>query len=204
MDTRSDPAAAPVAIPTNHPVWSRFFTVAPLVLVGTKEASGRYDLAPKHMATPLGWQSLYGFVCSRRHATLRNAVAHGAFTVSFPTPEQVVQASLAASGRQPGGAKPSLAALPTFPARAVDGVLVRDASHFLECELDRVVDGFDDASLVVGRIVAAAVSERALRFSERDDAELVHDSPLLVYLSPGRFATVSESFAFPYPADFAC
>ena len=28
------------------PIWDQFFTVAPLVLVGTREADGRDDLAP--------------------------------------------------------------------------------------------------------------------------------------------------------------
>ena len=32
-------------------VWERVFTVAPLVIVGSKETDGTYDLAPKHMAS---------------------------------------------------------------------------------------------------------------------------------------------------------
>ena len=51
--------------------------------------------------------------------------------------------------------KPALAALPTFPDGHVDGVLVHGCYLFLECELDRFVD-VDDASLVIGRIVAAS------------------------------------------------
>ena len=35
-------------------LWQRVFAVAPLVLVGTKEAD-HYNFAPKHMAMPLGW-----------------------------------------------------------------------------------------------------------------------------------------------------
>lgn len=33
-------------------LWSRVFSVAPLVVVGTREAEGSYDLAPKHLALP--------------------------------------------------------------------------------------------------------------------------------------------------------
>ena len=61
---RHDPGMEPTA-PTNGlrvvplrieaPLWTRFFSVAPLVLVGTKEGD-HYDIAPKHMAMPLAWK----------------------------------------------------------------------------------------------------------------------------------------------------
>ena len=38
----------------DHSFWDRFFTVAPLVLVGTLEPDGSADIAPKHQATPIG------------------------------------------------------------------------------------------------------------------------------------------------------
>src|SRR5207342_3425489 len=60
-------------------LWERVFTVAPLVIVGSKEADGTYDLAPKHMAMPLGWRRRYGFVCTPRHRTYRNIERHGVF-----------------------------------------------------------------------------------------------------------------------------
>ena len=128
-------------------LWERVFHVAPLVLVGTREGGG-YDLAPKHMAMPLGRDGWFCFACTPRHATYWNAKHHGAFTVSFPTPELVVETSLAASGREGEGRKRGLAALDTFPATMVDGVLVAGCLLHLECELDRIVDGFGDASLV--------------------------------------------------------
>jgi flavin reductase (DIM6/NTAB) family NADH-FMN oxidoreductase RutF len=175
--------------------------VAPLVLVTTKEGDG-YDIAPKHMAMPFGWEGYYGFVCSPAHATYRNVVAHGAFTVSYPRPEQIVQSSLAAGGRLDSGVKPSLVALPTIRARAVDGRLVAGCGLYLECELDRLLDGFGPNSVVVGRIVAAAAAQDVLRSSDVDDADLVHRLGLLAYLAPGRFAVVRDSLAFPYTIDF--
>jgi flavin reductase (DIM6/NTAB) family NADH-FMN oxidoreductase RutF len=195
------PAHRPVPVSTETPIWSRFFTVAPLVIVGTREGDG-HDLAPKHMAMPLGWDNYFCFACSPRHATQVNAQRTGQFTVSFPRPDQIVAASLAAGPRGDDDSKPSLEAIPTFPASTVDGVLVRDAYLWLECELDRVVDGFGDNTLIVGRVVAAAADERALRVSDRDDADLIGDEPLLAYVSPGRFARVSESFSFPYHVNF--
>lgn len=38
--------------------------------------------------------------------------------------------------------------------------------------------------------------------SERDDQDLIHGSPLLAYLNPGRYAAIGESYSFPYPTSF--
>ncbi len=190
-----------VPLPLNAPIWDAFFTVAPLVLVGTREEDGGHDLAPKHMAMPLGWQNHFGFVCHPSHATQRNAERTGEFTVSFPRPASVVQIALAAEARTAGG-KPSLDAIAVSPATAVDGVLVDDAQLWLECELDRVIDGFGENTLIAGRVVAAAVAEAAHRASDADDAELIAASPLLAFLPPGRFAAIAETRSFPFPGDF--
>ena len=201
MDARA-PIATPGVVPLQvaSRLWSRFFSVAPLVLIGTREGDG-FDVAPKHMAMPLGWENFYGFVCSDRHATYRNALEHGSFTVSFPDEELIVQTGLAASRRLGDTSKPALAALPTFPARVVDGVLVEGCALYLECELERVVDGFGSNSLLVGKVVAAAAREDVLRGGETDDADLVSGAGVLAYLHPGRFTTVRTSLAFPFPVD---
>lgn len=191
-----------VALSLATPIWERLFTVAPLVLVGTKEPAGGYDLAPKHMAMPLGWQNRYCFVCSPRHATYVNALRTGEFTVSFPTAEQVVSTSLAAAPREDDGSKPALAGLETVPARAVDGVLLAGAYLALECRLERVVAGIGENAIVTGEIVAASAAAEALRAPEVDDHELLSQFPLLAYLSPGRFALVGASRSFPFPVDF--
>jgi flavin reductase (DIM6/NTAB) family NADH-FMN oxidoreductase RutF len=154
------------------------------------------------MAMPLGWGNFFCFACTPRHATYANARWARVFTVSFPAAEQLLEITMAAAPREPDGAKPALAALPTRPATSVDGVLVDDARAWLECEVERIVDGFGDNSLIVGRVVAAAVDERAVRDPDVDDADLLHAAPALAYLSPGRFASVSESHALPFPADF--
>jgi flavin reductase (DIM6/NTAB) family NADH-FMN oxidoreductase RutF len=200
METAAFPADL-VLLSTDAPIWAKVFTVAPLVLVGTLEDDGTPDLAPKHMAMPLGWANRFCFVCSPRHATLRNAQARGAFTVGFPRPGQILEASMAAGGRAKDSSKPSLAALRTFPASKVEGVLVDGCHLHLECELERLVE-FGDTVLVVGDIVAAAAAADAVRVSDSDDADLVAGSPLLAYLSPGRFAEVRDSLSFPYPFDF--
>ena len=191
-----------VTLPQDAPPWDRVFSVNPLVLIGTREKDGGYDLAPKHMAFQLGWEDFFGFVCTPRHGTYHNVRREGVFTVSYPRPTQVVLASLAATPREDGGAKPLLEALPTFPADQVDGVFVEDAYLFLECALDRVVDDFGDNSLICGRVLAAHVHKDYLRVSEMDDGDLIHASPLLAYLNPGRYTPVTESYSFPFPAGF--
>jgi flavin reductase (DIM6/NTAB) family NADH-FMN oxidoreductase RutF len=192
-----------VVLDSDQPIWDRFFTVFPLVVVGSKEPDGTYNLAPKHMAMPLGWDNYYGFVCSPRHATYHNIRRHPEFTVSYPRPSQVVGSSLAAAPRCEDQSKPSLAVLPTFPARQVDGVFLRDAYLFLECQLHDIIDGFGPNSLITGKVVAAAVREEALRGEDLDDNDQIYHFPLLAYLNPGRIAEIRQSTAFPFPAGFA-
>ncbi|MFW6193633.1 MAG: flavin reductase [Gemmatimonadota bacterium] len=188
-----------VTLGEDQAVWQSVFIVAPLVLVGTKEEDGTYDLAPKHMATPLGWERYFGFVCTPEHRTYWNARREGVFTVSYPRPRQVVLTSLAASPRVgEGQRKPALEAIPTFPAREVDGVHVRDGYLFLECELDRVIDDLGANSLLIGRVVLAHVLEEAMRLRDRDEQEVIAGVPLLAYLSPGRWARIEESNSFPF------
>ena len=191
-----------VEIDTREPVWERFFVVAPLVLVGSKEPDGSYDLAPKHMAIPIGWQNYYGFVCAPRHATHRNIAREGEFTVSFLRPDQLIEASMAAAPRDEAGAKATLRALPTTPAQQVDGALVEGCDLYLECRLERIVEGFGENSLIVGTIVRALARAEAVRSPDRDDADVIYGAPLTAYLAPGRVARIAESFSFPYPVDF--
>ena len=183
-------------------LWDRVFTVAPLILVGTKEGDG-YNVAPKHLATPVGWENYFGFVCTARHATYQNVVEHREFTVSFPRADRIIQAALSAGERLDDGSKPTLAAVPTFPAQHVDAVLVAGCYLYLECELDRVIDGFGDNSLIVGRVVAGRARREFVRGSDVDDADLLHRLDPIVYLAPGRFGIVRETYSLPLPAGFS-
>jgi flavin reductase (DIM6/NTAB) family NADH-FMN oxidoreductase RutF len=197
-DHRSGGRPELVALGVDHPVWNRFFQVFPLVVIGTREPDGTFDLAPKHMAIPMGWENRFGFVCTPAHGTYRNALREGAFTVSFPRPSQVLLASLASAPRCDAGDKPALRHVATRPATRVDGVLLEDAYLHCECELDRVIDDFGENSLITGRIVETLVASDHLRSPDRDDADLLARSPLLVYVAPGRYAEVSFTQAFPF------
>lgn len=195
-----------VSLDVENPFWDRFYMVAPLIVVGSRSEDGTYNLAPKHLASPMSWQAYFGFVCTPAHKTYRNIKRTGAFTVSFPRPSQVVLASLAAAPRTEGpdgpSTKPSLDQLPTVPAEIVDGVFLEDAYLYLECEVDRIVDDLGDNSLLIGRVAAAHAHEDALRISERDDQEALRENPLLAYLPPDRYAAIDEANAFPFPAGF--
>jgi flavin reductase (DIM6/NTAB) family NADH-FMN oxidoreductase RutF len=198
-----DGTAKLVPLGTDRPVWDRFFLVSPLVIVGSKEEDGRYNLAPKHLAMPLGWENYYCFVCSPQHTTYANIRRHGVFTVSYPQPSEVLLASLAAAPRCEDFSKPSLLVLPTFRARVVDGALVQGCYLFLECTLHSILDGFGPNSLIIGNVVAATAHEDALRDADRDEAEQIFGLPLLAYLSPGRLAEIRQSMAFPFPKGFS-
>ena len=187
-----------VSLEIGPSLWNRFFSVAPLVVVGTRETDGSYDLAPKHLAMPIG-ATHYGFVCTPRHRTWVNAVRENAFTVSYPTPSQVVVTSLTASPRCSDDVKHALEPLSTQPADRLDGELLADAYLHLECDRVRVIDDFGDFGLVVGRIVAARALHRALRGHDIDDQDLLQRAPQLAYVTPGRFAEIADTRSFPLP-----
>jgi flavin reductase (DIM6/NTAB) family NADH-FMN oxidoreductase RutF len=196
------PPASLATLSPGAALWERVFTLNPLVIVGTRDLGGVADLAPKHLAFPVSWEDYFGFVCTGRHRTYQNILRTRVFTVSYPKPTQLILASLAAAPRCDDGTKAELAALPVFEAQAVDGVLLCDAFLHLECRLDRIVENLGSNSLIIGRIAAAHADIEYLRDEALDDHELIHRSPLLAYLHPGRTARVSESFSFPYPAGF--
>jgi flavin reductase (DIM6/NTAB) family NADH-FMN oxidoreductase RutF len=191
-----------IELDTASSIWENFFSVFPLVVVGTRETDGGDDLAPKHLAIPMSWSNHFGFVCTPRHNTYQNIQRTGQFTVTYMRPSQTVLASLAATPRCDDGSKPITESLPTFAAQQVDAVFVADGYLFLECELQQMVDNLGENSVIIGRVVAARVAEDALRSSGLDDEDLVFNTPVLAYLYPGRFAEISDSTQLPFPAGF--
>ncbi len=203
LDTKKELIEDFVPITTDFSIWQRFFTVAPLIVVGTKEEKG-YDLAPKHMATPLGQSNYFGFVCTPRHATYHNIKSSGEFTVSFPKADQVALASLSASPRCEDSVKSEylIKSLPTIKATSVDALFIAASYLYLECELFKIIDGFDDYSFITGTIKAVFVHPDYVRVSEKDEQLQIMQNPLLAYIAEGRFATISNTYNFPFPKDF--
>ena len=162
-----------------------FFYGLPACCYRLKGSTG-VDLAPKHMAMPLSWKNHFGFVCTPRHQTYRNIKESKVFTVSYPRPDSIVLASLTASPRcgGPEGEKPIVENLSTFSSSVVDGVFLDGGYLFLECELERFVDGFDVNSLIAGNIVAAHIDRQALRISDGDEQQqILEDSASCILVS---------------------
>ncbi len=202
IDRTDPPPKDLVSLDTGHPIWDHFFTVAPLVVVGTREEDGQYDFAPKHMVTPLGWDNYFGFVCTPEHATYQNIRREGTFTVTFPNEDAIVSTSLSASPRCEDQSKPALDAIPTFAAQQMNGRFLKQGCIFLECELDRIVDGFGVNSLIAGKIVAASAVAAAVRNVEVDDQDTLAASPVLAYVAPRRYVSISRTLSFPFPKGF--
>ncbi len=184
-------------------LWDQVFTIAPLVVVGTKENKG-YDLAPKHMVSPIGFGPYFGFVCTPRHGTFRNIRETGEFTVSFPKPDQLVFTSLSASPRQESISKSDAIqeTLPVVKALGMDAPLVDGSYLYLECRFYKLIEGFDDYAIITGEVVAAYADKEYARLSELDEQEQLQNNPLLAYVAPGRFARISQTYNFPFPKDF--
>jgi flavin reductase (DIM6/NTAB) family NADH-FMN oxidoreductase RutF len=191
-----------IELDTSRAIWDRFFTVFPLVVIGTEEHDGSIDLAPKHLAMPLSWGAHFGFVCTPRHRTYQNIRRTGEFTVTYVRPSQVVLASLTASPRCDDDSKPIVESLPTFAAPTVGGAFLQDGYAFLECRSARIYDDFGDNSLIAGEIVSAHVSEDSVRHADEDDQDLIANAPLLAYLFPDRFAEITNTNKLPFPAGF--
>jgi flavin reductase (DIM6/NTAB) family NADH-FMN oxidoreductase RutF len=199
-DTRSNNL---IKLNLNEPLWDRFFTVAPLIVVGSKEGD-RYDLAPKHMATPVGQSKYFAFVCTPNHSTYHNIKTNKEFSVSFPIPDQLVLTSLSASPRCEDieNAKPIVDVIPTLRCESIDSVFLKDAYLFLECKLFKIIDGFDEYSIIIGSIIEALVNKSYVKISEKDEQEQINKNPLLAYIANGRFAKIHETYNFPFPNGF--
>ncbi|MDX1673090.1 MAG: flavin reductase [Balneolaceae bacterium] len=183
-------------------IWNRLFTVHSLVVIGSREDNGDYNLAPKHMAMPLGFENYFGFMGTSRKSTYHNIKREGVFTVSYPRPSQLIVTSLAASPREDDHTKPIVKKLPTSLAREIDGEFLDHSYLQLECKLDQILGQFGEWELIVGEVVAAYAHPDAVRKKSVDDNDLIFDAPLLAYLHPDRYAIVNRSQAFPLPKNF--
>jgi len=197
-------AQEPILTPLNleFPVWEQIFMVHPLVIIGTVNADSEPNFAPKHMVFPLGWENYIGFVCTPKHETYRNIKKTKEFTVTYPKPDQVVVASLTASPRCDDNRKPAIESLDTFTATKINGHFISNGYVFLECRLMKMIDGFGENSLILAEIVAAQAWNDVIKNPSHTDNELIYNHPLIAYISPGRFAIIDETEAFPFPENF--
>lgn len=183
-------------------LWEQVFTVNPLVIIGSMEDDETPNFAPKHMAFPLGWDHYFGFVCTPRHSTYQNIKREEVFTVTYPKTDQVILTSLTAYRRRKDDTKPELETMPRFQASEIDAYFLEGGYLFLECRLNKIVDGFGENSLILGEVVRAHADKKFVRRPSRDDNELIYHHPLLAYLYPGRFSIIRDTKAFPFPKKF--
>lgn len=193
-----------IKISVDDEMWNRIYTVHSLVIIGSKEPDGSFNMAPKHMAMPMGFSNYFGFMGTPRKSTYRNVEREKVFTVSFPRPDQVVISSLSASRREIDDSKPILKKIPMTDATEIEGKFLKNSYFNLECRLSQFLGKFGEWELVIGEVVAAYVNEDAMRRESKnfDGAQHVYDSPLLAYLHPDRFSKIRKSNAFPFPEDF--
>lgn len=201
MKTRDDNNYT--ALELSSPVWDRIFMVAPLVVVGTREKN-EYDIAPKHMAFPVGFENYFGFVCTPNHGTYQNIRKTREFTVSFPLPEDIVPVSLSATSREGMISKYDtlISSLPVVRAEKMDLPVLRDAYLTFECSAFKIIDGFGENSIITGEIKAASVRKEYLMASDADAQKQLNEHNLLAFIAPNRFARISETQSFPFPKDF--
>ncbi len=198
-----DPFKDFISLDVKSSIWEHFYTVAPLVVIGTKEGQG-FDLAPKHMVTPLGFSDFFGFVCTPRHNTYHNIKKYSRFSVSFVKPDQVLLSSLAAMPRcaVKDFSKEITNEIPTVTGEDGKTIFIKDSYVMLNCSLHKIIDGFDDYSLITGRIEQAKVHKNYKIVSDEGHQKQIYDHPLLAYIAPGRFASIKETLTYPYPKDF--
>lgn len=184
-------------------VWDRVFIVAPLVVVGTREGN-QYDMAPKHMAFPVGFKNYFGFVCTPEHATYQNIRRTSEFTVSFPLPDDIILVSLSATSREELISKYNnvIRNLPHVRAETMDLPVLRDAYLTFECSVYKIIDGFGENSIITGEITAASVKNDYMKLSDTDAQKQLNEHNLLAFIAPDRFARISETQNFPFPKDF--
>ena len=192
-----------IKLDLKEPIWNHVFTVAPLIVIGTKEGEN-YDLAPKNMASLIGDSNYFAFICTPNHATYQNIKKFKEFSVSFPIPDQVVLASLSASPRCENimDEKPILNELPTTKCNKIDAVILKDSYLYFECNRPKIIDGFEEHSIITGKIIEAYTDSAYLKVSDKDEQQQIFENPLLAYIAHGRFAKITETYNFPYPKGF--
>ncbi len=192
-----------VSLDTKKSLWEQFYTVAPLVVIGTREENG-FDLAPKHMVTPIGFSNYFAFVCTPRHRTYHNIKKEGIFSVSYVKPDQILMSSIAALPRCSVEDYPRdvVQQIPTVTSEDGENIFVADSYLCFECRLHKIFDGFDDYSIITGTVEKALVHKDYMIHSDQGQQGHIYKNPLLVYVAQGRFAEVQETLAYPYPKDF--
>jgi len=131
-----------------------------LVLICTRGADGRYDLAPIAWSCPIELDPVSRFVCvlDTGHRTFADLSASGSFAMALPGPalKDLVFRCGSVSGAEVD--KYAAFSIPFFAARKVDVRLPEGVSGWIECSVSRVIlEG--TSALVLGDVLCAAAIE---------------------------------------------
>ncbi len=156
-----------------------------LVLVTTMNKDGTSNIAPKNWISYMAFgPSLIALGCSTKHWTAKNILRSGEFVVNVPGTELVDKIWEAGYLDHPRPVE-SLGLTP-IPSVSVKPPRVEECKAHLECVLDQHF-AYGDEVIMLGRIVAASIDERALK--SKDPYGYLR---IPVFLEDGTFGTVEE------------
>ena len=180
-----------------------YFTVKPLILVTTLGSSGLPNVAPKTQNMDVGsLEQYFAFVCVPQHHTHQNVKATGEFVVNYPGPELIMNVS-EASQLAENVDEIALAGLTGIPSMVVKPPRIKECYLHLECKLVDIKE-FDDASIVLGRIVARSASQEVCfeRGKSKESIKLLSKRPLLAYVYPNHYTKISVAEEFIFPRNY--
>jgi flavin reductase (DIM6/NTAB) family NADH-FMN oxidoreductase RutF len=182
----------------------RYFTVKPLILVTTLGPTGLPNVAPKTQNMDIGRREQYfAFVCVPQHHTYQNIKATGEFVVNYPGPELIKNVS-EASKIAGNVDEISLAGLTSTPSTIIKPPRIKECYLHLECKLEEIKDLDENASIILGKIVArSADSQASFELGKsKENINLLSKHPLLAYVYPNHYARIDTAEEFVFPENY--
>lgn len=133
----------------------------PVVLVSTKDEKGGYDIAPVAWNCPLGKNPpRLLIVVGKRHRTCENITAAGEFIICVPHVSQaeMVRETGSVSGREID--KFDSMNIEAFAGSSVDAMIPEGCVGYLECKVEKVIDG-GHVDIVAAEVLRAVVDKEA-------------------------------------------
>jgi flavin reductase (DIM6/NTAB) family NADH-FMN oxidoreductase RutF len=93
--------------------------------------------------------------------------------------------------------------LTSFPSVVVKPPRIKECYLHLECRLVEIKD-LEDVSIILGKIVARSADEEASfkRGKSKENIRLLLKRPLLAYVYPDHYASISVANEFIFPKNY--
>lgn len=167
----------------------RLINHGPVVLVATRSADGRYDIAPVAWNCPAGKDpARLLVVVGRAHRTHRNIVETGRFIVCVPHADQVDMVLAAGSVSGADADKYAECEIAAFPGGQVDALVPDGCVGYIECALD-ATHALEAADIFVGTVLRHAADPAAF------------DGRLMTETAAGKTLHHNGGAVFSTPAD---